>query len=100
MIVMNPIINTLAITAIQKAVPPDKIGRVMSVLVGSVNAVTPIGYLISGPLAESIGVQQLFLISAIIGLIVITLGLGFGDFGLLRDDESPIEEKIEDPLNK
>jgi DHA3 family macrolide efflux protein-like MFS transporter len=99
LIVLNPIINTLAITAIQKAVPPDKIGRVMSVLVGSVTAITPIGYLVSGPLAELLGVRQLFLISAIIGLMVITIGLGFGDFGLLRDEESPLKEETEENEN-
>ncbi len=68
-----PIINTIYMTIIQTTVPPEKMGRVSSVLQSLSMAMFPIGTIIAGPLADVIGIRSVFLFSGIIGLIIIFL---------------------------
>jgi len=65
-----PIINSLYQTIIQTVVPPDKMGRVTSMDYSLSMSISPIGTLISGPLAEMLGVGNLFLYCALLGIIV------------------------------
>jgi len=57
----------------QAVIPPEMQGRLFSVGTSLVTAVTPIGLVIAGPVADSIGVQYWFLIggifTAILGII-------------------------------
>jgi MFS family permease len=54
---------------LQTVVSKDKIGRIMSIDHMISMAIAPIGALITGPLAEFMGIINLFLIFAILGMI-------------------------------
>ncbi|MFW9993621.1 MAG: MFS transporter [Candidatus Odinarchaeota archaeon] len=56
-------------TILQMAVPPDKLGRIHSIDWFLSLAVTPIAMVISGPLAEMVGIVNLFLVSAVLGIL-------------------------------
>ena len=68
-----PIINSLLITVIQLTIPKEKMGQILSLLGGFASAAKPIGILISGPLANEIGVSNTLLYSSILGIIVVIL---------------------------
>ncbi|MFX0081250.1 MAG: MFS transporter [Candidatus Hodarchaeota archaeon] len=69
-----PINNTIYLTIMQQKVPKEKMGRISSIDWAISLAISPIGALISGPLAEFFGVPSLFVGCSIIG-VVITLTL-------------------------
>jgi MFS family permease len=92
-----PIINTIFQTIIQTVVPPDKIGRVLSINSTLCMLMTPIGIILSGPFSVIFGITNLFLVCGIIGiLITITTYL----FSNIRhtDYERKIEIKIPEIL--
>ncbi len=64
-----PIGNTIYMTIIQKTVPNDKMGRVISIDHSISSLIAPIGALISGPLADAIGARIVFFLSSIIGVL-------------------------------
>lgn len=66
--IVFPITVSTYLTILQKAVPRDKIGRVMSIDHMISMAIAPIGALIAGPLAEFMGIYNLFFISAVLGI--------------------------------
>jgi len=68
-----PIINTFYLTYIQVAVPKEKQGRVFSLDSLFSSAATPIGMIICVPLAEIIGIGNLFTACAFIAMIIITI---------------------------
>ena len=71
---MVPLINTNFLTIVQLNVPPEKQGKVMSIVVSLAWAVIPLGSLVSGPIAETIGIVPLYLTFAFLEiLIVITI---------------------------
>lgn len=74
-----PIINALYQTYMQTVVPADKMGRITSIDQSLSKSISPIGTLISGPLAEVFGVGNLFLYCAILGIIVTILIWSFTD---------------------
>jgi len=65
-----PVINSLYQTIMQTVIPPDKMGRVTSMDNSLSMSISPIGTIISGPLAEMLGVGNLFLYCALLGIIV------------------------------
>lgn len=65
--VLLPITISTYLAIIQITVSKDKIGRVMSLDHMISMAIAPIGALIAGPLAEMLGIVNLFTICAIIG---------------------------------
>ena len=67
---MVPILNTIYLTIIQTKVPADKMGRISSIDFAVSMAISPIGAIISGPLAELFGVANLFLYCAILGMVI------------------------------
>ena len=67
--VLFPITVSTYLTILQTVVSKDKIGRIMSIDHMISMAIAPIGALIAGPLAETIGITNLFLIFAIVGII-------------------------------
>lgn len=69
----GPIINSLYFTIIHQKVPHDKVGRVISIDTTLSFIAMPIGTLLAGPLAYAIGTPTLFLSSAILMFITITL---------------------------
>ncbi|MCK4379791.1 MAG: MFS transporter [Candidatus Lokiarchaeota archaeon] len=71
--VTGPIINSLYFTIIHLKVPHDKVGRVISIDTTLSFVAMPLGTLLAGPLAMAIGTPILFLSSAILVFITITL---------------------------
>jgi DHA3 family macrolide efflux protein-like MFS transporter len=72
---VNPIVNGPLLAAVQAAVSPELQGRVFS-LIGTVSAaMSPLGLIIAGPIADHLGVQTWFLIGGIV-----TLLMGFSSF--------------------
>jgi MFS family permease len=67
--VLFPITVSTYLAILQTVVSKDKIGRVMSIDHMISMAVAPIGALFAGPLALLIGIRNLFLITAILGII-------------------------------
>ena len=67
--VMFPITVSTYLAILQTVVSKDKIGRIMSIDHMISMAIAPIGALIAGPLAEFMGIINLFLIFAILGII-------------------------------
>lgn len=65
-----PIINTIVLTVVQKAIPQDKMGRVFSILNTLSMVASPIGAIVSGPLSEIYGVSWLYFYCAILGIII------------------------------
>lgn len=64
-----PITVSTYLTILQTAVPPDKVGKIMSIDHTISMAISPIGAIIAGPLAELIGATNLFFICTILGFI-------------------------------
>ncbi len=96
--IIFPITVSTYLTILQTVVPSDKIGRVMSIDHTISMAIAPIGALIVGPLAGAIGVVNLLLASAIIG-IVYPIILWF--FTEIRYLDHPQEPEIElEPTQK
>jgi DHA3 family macrolide efflux protein-like MFS transporter len=68
-----PFVNTMFLTILQTVIPPDKQGRVMSNVITIVTLVSPIGMIISGPLAELITIEILFISSALLNIIFLVI---------------------------
>jgi DHA3 family macrolide efflux protein-like MFS transporter len=73
----GPIINSLYFTIIHLKVPHDKIGRVVSIDTTMSFIAMPIGTLLAGPLASIMGTVNLFILSAILTAVIITLFYAF-----------------------
>lgn len=87
-----PITVATYLTILQTVVPSDKIGRVMSIDHTISMAIAPIGALLVWPLADLMGVVNLLIVSAIIG-IANPIVLWF--FTKIRYLERPQEPEIE-----
>ncbi|MFX1327826.1 MAG: MFS transporter [Promethearchaeota archaeon] len=88
-----PIINSLYQTFMQTTVPPDKLGRVTSIDYTLSSVISPIGALLSGPLAVLLGIQPLFFYCSVLGLL---FTIGFWSFTGIRkvdlDSKGALEE--------
>lgn len=69
---VNPIVNGPLFAAVQAAVAPEMQGRVFTLIGTMAAAMSPIGLIIAGPIADNLGVQTWFLIGG-----VVTLFMGF-----------------------
>ncbi len=94
-----PIINALYQTFLQTTVPPDKIGRVSSIDSTFSSAISPIGALLSGPLALLIGIQSLLFYCALIGIIYTVLIWCFTGIRKVDIDSESNLEKINIEIN-
>jgi len=68
-----PFVNTMFLTILQTVIPPDKQGRVMSNVITIVTLVSPLGMIISGPIAQVIGIEVLFITSSLLNIIFIVI---------------------------
>ncbi|TFF94476.1 MAG: MFS transporter [Promethearchaeota archaeon] len=99
--IILPLINTIYQTILQISVPQDKIGRVTSIDMTFSMMVTPIGTLISGPIAIAISVQNLFLSSGIIIIFIIGVLFLFTNVRYIKyEEEAQGEEIIETKTEK
>ncbi|MHA1413096.1 MAG: MFS transporter [Promethearchaeota archaeon] len=69
-----PVINTIYQTIIQTTIPMEKLGRVSSIDSTLSMLISPVGSVLVGPLTLLLGVNNLFLVSAFLGLTIITAG--------------------------
>ena len=67
----NPIINGLFQTMIQLMIPPEKMARIISVIMTLGALASPLGLLLSGPSADLIGsIATLYIVCGILGMLV------------------------------
>lgn len=65
----TPYFNTLLMAMIQQSYEPKYLGRVLGVLNSLMSITGPVGLIFAGPIADSIGVEKMFLIAGIGALI-------------------------------
>jgi len=89
------IYNTTYQTIFHETIPPDKLGRVFSVDYAISFFLGPVATLASGPIADWLGIQNLYLGIAIFAAIFMTLMVIFSDYRFVGKDtlEKPIEER-------
>ena len=92
---MIPIANTMFLTILQTKVPAETQGRVFSIVISIAAAVTPLGMLISGPIADLIGIQLLFIFSLYLQFVAIVITWYFTDLKNIIKTESRKEQTIE-----
>jgi DHA3 family macrolide efflux protein-like MFS transporter len=71
--VVNPIVNGPLLAAVQAVVSPEMQGRVFSLIGTVAAAMSPIGLIIAGPIADKLGVQTWFIIG---GVVTGLMGIG------------------------
>ncbi len=76
---MIPIANTMFLTILQTRVPQETQGRVFSIVASIAAAVTPLGMIISGPLAEVFGIVLLFIITLYLQFVILVVTWYFTD---------------------
>ena len=98
-----PIINTFYLTYLQTAVPKDMQGRVFSLDSLFSSIATPLGMILCVPLADIVGIGNLFTICAVIGIVLILFLAITKQFNKVEFDKEleKFEEKTiqeEDPI--
>ena len=83
---MTPLINTNFLTIIQLHVPPEKQGKVMSIVVSLAWAVIPPGSLVAGFLGGVMGIVPLYLTFAGLELITVILTLSLTNIRQVKYD--------------
>ncbi len=68
--IANPITNGPLTAVVQAAVAPDMQGRVFTLMTSLATAMTPIGLLVAGPLADTYGVQIWFIVGGVITALI------------------------------
>lgn len=94
-----PIVGSLTSTFYQTTVPPDKMGRVSSISSTISASILPIGTILSGPLAEILGIPILFFYCSVLSLVVIVsvwtlTNIRKVDFDNIDENKEIIYEKI------
>ena len=82
---MNVLMNGPAFALLQAVVADDMQGRVLALVISLANAMTPIGLLIAGPVAEKTGVSALFIFASLMFIVS-------GIFTYLNADVRNIED--------
>ncbi len=93
---MIPIANTMFLTILQTKVPPETQGRVFSIVTSIAAAITPLGMIISGPLAVFFGIRLLFIIVLYLQAVSVVITWYFTDIKKIIHEES-IEEMKKKP---
>jgi len=88
-----PFVNTMFLTILQSTIPPDKQGRVMSIVITIATAVSPIAMIISGPLAVIMGIVPLFVSAASIDMTIVILIWIFSNVAKIDYDELALSNK-------
>ena len=66
---MNVLMNGPAFALLQTVVDADMQSRVMALVMSLANAMTPLGLLVTGPLADKIGVNLMFIFASVVFVI-------------------------------
>ncbi|MFX1377951.1 MAG: MFS transporter [Promethearchaeota archaeon] len=87
---MIPIANTMFLTILQTKIPAETQGRVFSIVASIAAAVTPLGMLISGPIADIIGIQLLFIFALYLQFVSIVITWYFTDLkNIIKTESKP-----------
>lgn len=87
-----PFVNTMFLTILQKTIPPEKQGRVMSIVITIATAVSPIAMILSGPLSDIMGIVPLFVSAALIDMIIVILIWVFSNVVKIDYDDLAVEK--------
>lgn len=68
--IINPIVNGPLLAAVQAAVAPEMQGRVFTLIQSMAGAMSPIGLMIAGPVADKLGVQTWFIIGGVVTAVM------------------------------
>jgi len=90
---MIPLANTMFLTILQTKIPPETQGRVFSIVASIAAAVTPLGMIISGPLAEVLGIPLLFIVALYLQIYSVLVTWFLTDLRHIIKEESKLEEK-------
>ena len=93
-----PILQTMLSTIIPVVVPPEAMGRVSSILRLLSSVAMPLGIILSGPIAELIGIKYLFLSASLLGIFVVGLTYVFSPIRHMDDSEFGKNLDIEEPI--
>ncbi len=89
-----PIANVLLQTIMQTVIPLKMQGRVGSVIGAIASAATPVGMIISGPIATFAGTSNLFLGCAALGAVLLTVSWFFTDVRSVEKMNVPVDERL------
>lgn len=87
----NPYFGTLLMAMIQQSFPPEQLGRVLGVLNSLLNLTGPMGLVIAGPLADSLGVELLFIIA---GISAVAAGLAALLIPAVRNYDRQLQRRL------
>lgn len=73
--ISNPITNGPLLAALQESVEPEMQGRVFSLIDSAAGLMSPLGLILAGPLADTLGVQSWFIVGGITTFGMGVLGL-------------------------
>jgi DHA3 family macrolide efflux protein-like MFS transporter len=96
---MNPIVNGPLFAVLQDVVEPDMQGRVFNIVGSAAMAMTPLGMLIAGPVADVLGVQVWYVVGGVVCML-----MGAGAFfvpaimHLEDEDRQPARVQEESPV--
>jgi DHA3 family macrolide efflux protein-like MFS transporter len=66
----NPIVNGPLFAVVQAVVAPDMQGRVFTLMISVASAMSPLGLIVAGPIADLTGVQNWYVIGGSVTLII------------------------------
>ena len=93
-----PILQTMVSTIIQLVIPPEAIGRVFSIIRLMTSIAMPLGIILSGPIADLIGIKYLFLSASLLGLLVVGYAYAFSPIRHMNDSEFGKKVSITEPI--
>jgi DHA3 family macrolide efflux protein-like MFS transporter len=91
---MLPIVNGPLMATLQATVDPDMQGRVFTLVTSIATAMTPLGLIIAGPIADIIGIRAWFIIGGIICTSMGILGFFIPAVLYLEDGRDPSQRKM------
>jgi DHA3 family macrolide efflux protein-like MFS transporter len=88
----SPITNGPLFALIQDIVVPEMQGRVLGLIGSMAAAMTPLGLVIAGPLADWLGVQAWFIIGGVSTILMGVSGLFLPAIMNLEQDRRPVQD--------
>ena len=70
-----PFFSTVSYAMVQQSFAPEQLGRVTGVVIALISLAGPLGLIIAGPVADTIGVAAIFVIAGVGGLLCFSLNL-------------------------
>ncbi|KAA3663654.1 MAG: hypothetical protein DWQ04_09710 [Chloroflexi bacterium] len=92
---MIAMVNGPVRAIMQSVIAPEMQGRVMSLLVSLSSAMSPIGLMIAGPVADLLGIRVWFVFAGVVTSLVGVAGFFMPPLLRLEDGRSPNSATIE-----